>query len=202
MKTDLYALPDIQTYAHRLVANRKGFTLIEVIASLVLIGLIAGLGGLGLIQGLQAYFLSMENVTENQRVQLAMNRITVELQRMETIVSGSAGTLTFTSISRPTGERCTIALSNGTVTLQVEPAATGLVLLENVTNTDLFRYLRIDKTAWVPGNDVRNLDQIAVTMTVHREKDLQDSGDQTYVTIITPRNNGLPNGPSPNPKPV
>lgn len=183
------------------VKDHHGFTLIELIVSLVLMGVIASIGGLGIIEGLEAYFMSRENITGNQKVQLAMNRITLELQRMENIVSGGADNLTFTSVSRPNGERCTIQLADGGITLRVEPAAQASILVEHVTNGNLFEFTRIDGTAWTPGSALIDLDRIRVSITVKRT-DLMDTGEQAYLTYVTPRNNGLPNGPAPNPKPL
>lgn len=59
--------------------NRKGFTLIEIIAVLVLMGIVFALAGGGIVAGVRGYLLARENALLTQKAQLALSRITREL---------------------------------------------------------------------------------------------------------------------------
>lgn len=59
--------------------NQAGFTLVETIIVLALIGLLASIAGLGLAKGVQGYLLASENAAVSQKAQLAMTRLTREI---------------------------------------------------------------------------------------------------------------------------
>jgi prepilin-type N-terminal cleavage/methylation domain-containing protein len=185
---------------YKILRNTNGFTLLETVAVLIIVGIMAALGGIGIIQSLEAFTMSRENIVMNQQTQLAVNRITLELQRMDDVVSGSGSSLTFTSVSRPFGQTCTIQRASGQVTLQVGGNAPS-ILIENVTAaTPLFTFLQADgSTAWSPASAESQLAEIKVDITVSRPKDILNVSDITFTTRVTPRNNGLPNGPDPDP---
>jgi prepilin-type N-terminal cleavage/methylation domain-containing protein len=61
-------------------ADNHGFTLIEVIASLLLMGILAAVAGMGIVTGVQGYLLASENTAISQKAQAALGRLTRELQ--------------------------------------------------------------------------------------------------------------------------
>ena len=59
--------------------RQKGFTLIEVIVTLILVGILAAFAGLGIIAGVQGYLFSKDNAAVSEKAQLAIARINREL---------------------------------------------------------------------------------------------------------------------------
>jgi prepilin-type N-terminal cleavage/methylation domain-containing protein len=57
----------------------KGFTLIEMIAGLVIVGILAAMAGLGIVSVVQGYMFSKDNAAVSEKAQLAMARINREL---------------------------------------------------------------------------------------------------------------------------
>ncbi|MBW1821185.1 MAG: prepilin-type N-terminal cleavage/methylation domain-containing protein [Deltaproteobacteria bacterium] len=52
--------------------NETGFTLIEIVVSLVLVGMMAAIAGMGIVTGTKGYLLAKENSHMAQKAQLAM----------------------------------------------------------------------------------------------------------------------------------
>ncbi len=65
--------------------DQEGFTLIELIVSLFLVGLLAAILGMGLVAAIQGYDYNRANVEVAQKAQMAMTRICRELQEMVAI---------------------------------------------------------------------------------------------------------------------
>lgn len=59
--------------------RQKGFTLIEVLAVLIIVGILAAFAGLGIISGVQGYLFSKDNAAVSEKALLAMARINREL---------------------------------------------------------------------------------------------------------------------------
>jgi prepilin-type N-terminal cleavage/methylation domain-containing protein len=71
--------------------DTRGFTLIEVIASLVLLGIIAVMAGLGIVQITKQYVFAQKAGETAQVAQVAMARMVKELARVRS--GSSIGTL-------------------------------------------------------------------------------------------------------------
>jgi prepilin-type N-terminal cleavage/methylation domain-containing protein len=59
--------------------NSGGFSLVEVIAVLVLTGMMAAIAGSGLVMVVRGYLLARENMAMAQKAQLALSRLSNEL---------------------------------------------------------------------------------------------------------------------------
>lgn len=59
--------------------RQRGFSLIEVIVVLVLVGILAGVTGFGLVTGARGYLMASENAAITQKAQLAMTRLSREI---------------------------------------------------------------------------------------------------------------------------
>lgn len=69
----------------------SGFTFIEMIASLALLGLLASIFGMGLVAAVESYDFSRSNAQVAQKGQMAMARMTRELTELSRMVNVGAG---------------------------------------------------------------------------------------------------------------
>lgn len=110
--------------------RQKGFTLIEVIASLVLLGIMMAVAGMGIVAGVRGYLLARENAVIAQKAHLTLGRLTRELQECYDC-SGSPGLIALPfSFSNPLGSR-EINLNGTNVTLG------GITLVDQVEDFSL-----------------------------------------------------------------
>ena len=72
--------------------SNKGFTLIELIVTLVLAGIIVAAVGMGIVLVVQGFLFTKENAAVLQKGQMALSRISLELKRANGISHTSAAT--------------------------------------------------------------------------------------------------------------
>jgi prepilin-type N-terminal cleavage/methylation domain-containing protein len=63
-------------------ARQEGFTLVEIIAALALLGVLTAVFGMGLVEAVKSFAFSRENVRIAQKGQLAMARVSRELMEL------------------------------------------------------------------------------------------------------------------------
>jgi len=81
--------------------SKNGFTLIEVIVSLVLVGIMAVMVGMGFVRITQGFLFSKMNAATLQKGQMAMTRISQEINNIVSISSSlPATTITFISYKK------------------------------------------------------------------------------------------------------
>ena len=73
--------------------QEAGFTLIEIIVTLVLVGILSVFVGLFLTSFLNSYFLVKNNSDTAMKAQMAMDRISVELKEMSSVSALTADSL-------------------------------------------------------------------------------------------------------------
>ena len=84
--------------------QQKGFTLIEMISVLIIVGVLAALAGMGISIGVQGYLMSKQNAAASEKAQLALVRINRELLECYNCI-GTTGTLVAMPIYNPLGKR-------------------------------------------------------------------------------------------------
>ena len=89
-KTGAFAKPGLQK-------NPAGFTLIEVIVAMVIIGILSVGAGLGLIQVVESYVFSRQNTEALQEAHDKINRAAIEFSYMVSIDSMSSSSITYTA---------------------------------------------------------------------------------------------------------
>jgi prepilin-type N-terminal cleavage/methylation domain-containing protein len=121
--------------AKRRIRNKRGFTLIEVIAVLVLVGIIAAVAGLGIVKVAEGYLFARLNAEAAQKTQIAIARITKELATATAVTAAGASSVTFTRPESP-GSSTTytnvIDFSGGAVRVNVNGAG-ARTLIDNAT---------------------------------------------------------------------
>ena len=75
--------------------NKAGFTLIEIMVSLVLVGLIASIAGTSVLMATRGYLFTRENDVITQKAQLAMNRINREFIELSDVKDAHTSTALF-----------------------------------------------------------------------------------------------------------
>ena len=178
--------------------NNAGFTLIEIIAVLVLVGILSAMAGFGLVQGVEGYLFAKNNAATTQKAQLALERISRELAELSAIDSTSSGTAII--FSNPAGSRkiglagSTIKWAAGSTLLPV-----GDILIEDVYGTNGFTVKYYDANNTEPGvasfsADPKQLARIDVTLLLARPD--VTGGHLDFSTSVTPRNTGTKAAPT------
>lgn len=199
-----------------LVSNTDGFTILEVIVSLVLLSLVFGITGLIVTQGVKAYIFAKENATLSQKIQLASDRIIQEVENLVNIndisETGDAYlcyTLRIDTFS-PDVYRCIgyyqneiRMLTNATLPITNPDFSIGSTLLDNVTEFRLDYYDSDDPNTDTPYSDngnwptapIGNLNELYI-IRMDITSSHQSSGEQhIFSTSVNPRRVGRFNGP-------
>jgi prepilin-type N-terminal cleavage/methylation domain-containing protein len=83
--------------------NEKGFTLIEIIASLVILVIVGALVIISTIKIVQGFVFTKMNAETSQKGHIALNRLTKEFTNIEKVTSGNGTSINFTSRNYITG---------------------------------------------------------------------------------------------------
>ncbi len=170
-----------------------GFTLIEVIVTLVLMGILAALAGTGIVAGVKGYALTRDATREAQVARIAMARISRELMELLSVDTSAYAPPVSSAVryERLDGFR-RLGLDDGKVKLaQVAvPLAQGDTLIDGVSAFTLsfFKEYRSDSsnTAW-DGSEIRELSLIMAELKIAAKT--SGMAEQTLKTFIHMRNN-------------
>jgi prepilin-type N-terminal cleavage/methylation domain-containing protein len=197
--------------------SNAGFTLIEVIASLVLMSLVAAIAAMGLVHGVEAYVLTRTGSETVQRAEYALNRIKLEFMNMDTVTAAGAETITFTSngtynparpTERPllTSYQFTRDSVNKKINLTVAGGAANPLLTGVGAGGAFLTYLNNAGGAWLSADGFgststcpstspccsSSLHSITINLIITRP---DGGGDLAFTTSVNPRNNECANGP-------
>ncbi len=172
--------------------RRAGFTLIEVIATMVLVGIMAAVAGVGGASYVKGYIIARDNRDYVQKAEIAMARISRELRELKniTLVQTSPTRIRYTRLAEDSSTDSTQTLEQvgDTITLN------GDTLLDNVPENSFTLSYFQGSSPWTYGNDIEKLSGITVSLSLTPSI---GSSSMTFATTLTPRNNGNVGGEVP-----
>ena len=171
-------------------ANNDGFSLVELIVSLVLAGILAVVLMTIVVTALNGFSLSREAAGITQKANLALSRIRIELLNASDISTAEANRIIFTTDNgtyeiEKTGSVITLEKTDATAI-----AAKTLMdnILTNYGGDSFLTYEKRDTSAWTTSDDMSELYAITLMLKF-------TNVSRTIETMINPRNNRLRNAP-------
>ena len=175
--------------------TETGFTLLEMVISLILFGVMAVVAGMGIVSFTKGFFFAKENYHMAQKAQLTMARLNRELMELAYIANKDDTQpntyIIYDNLHDNTRGRHAIAkngsiikmfdLSSGATSLP--PIENGDILMDNVDTLTLAYYKDYHSDViWVLGTDSMDaLEAIEIELNLNRVND-------TFSTIVYPRN--------------
>jgi len=165
--------------------DNRGFTLLESIVTLMLVGITAVLGGMYIVNVANGYVFAKMNADTTQKGQLAMTRLIKEMSLIQSITSSSNTSITFirSDLNNPSGASVTVSTSGETLLINVNNSGNS-VLTDNVSAFNL-NYCNDNLTSptcassWATGARI-----IEITLTLSGA----NNTPSTFTTRVTPRN--------------
>jgi prepilin-type N-terminal cleavage/methylation domain-containing protein len=178
----------------KVMKKNGGFTLLEVIVVLVLVGIISVVGGMGIVRGVQGYIFARDNSAMTQKAQLALSRMSREMMEISGGVTTATALGTSIAFTSPRGDR-KIGLDGSSI--KVAEGATALtagdILVDNVYSGGFtLTYSNSDGTMWA-GADIKLLARIDIVLRLARQD--VSGGYLEFTTTVNPRNTGNLNSP-------
>ena len=161
------------------VQREKGFTLIEVVAVLLLVVILAVVGLEGFTGAVRGYLFAREGVATAQKAQMAITRLGKELLVISKVNSSSATALNFSSYKLGVEGSHSVTVSGSQLLLDGDP------LTDQVRSFSLAWYDSYTDTTpeaiWASGQRM-----VQITLTLNGP----DNIAATFTKMIRPRNLG------------
>ncbi|GAB6177530.1 type II secretion system protein [Desulfobaculum senezii] len=177
-------------------AHKNGFTLIEIIATTVLLGIIAVTGGMFLTETTRGYIMTRENSEASQKLDIAIMRIERELREAIAVHSfqKTDGSITGVSFERPAGPR-SIYFSGGAISVDSTQNTSssfsgGNILIDHISEFEISPRDGNDNE-WTLSDPIEDLCAFRVRMDYNHELTAQAL---TVNTTVLPRNNNNTGG--------
>ena len=160
------------------ISSQAGFTLIETIVVLILVGIIAVFAGMGITSVMEGYLLTKMNAETTQKGQVALTRLVKELTVISSVDSGasSATTITFTSYKQGIAGTHVVSWIGDNLLLD------GDILTDHVSGFDLGYYDSYNGAKQCTWASTRKM--VEVTLSIRGAKDVIS----VFTDRVAPRN--------------
>ena len=172
--------------------NQKGFTIIEIIVSLVLVGVMAVTAGIGIVTFVKGQTFALVNAALTQKAELAISRITWEFMEFTDVLSVNeeGNYLSYHMIEGDSAIGLDTTDNQLKITEGVMELTDGFPLVDNVESFTLSLWTldesgnRID---WNVGDSAMLYGIDVELKLIHPDEDV---GTLKFETSVNPRNNG------------
>ena len=173
--------------------KNKGFTLIEIIVSLIIVSIMATIAGLGVVQITKTFVFAKDSMALAQQSQLAMTRLRISLQNLISISAAGANTITIKRRS-PDGTLIEEIFQLSGTTLQVKSSDYDdyndfYTLADNVSSFAL-SYIDNLSLPWSISDRINDLARIGISMSLSAS----EATSMTFVDEVYPANISVPAG--------
>ncbi|PKN20638.1 MAG: hypothetical protein CVU71_02305 [Deltaproteobacteria bacterium HGW-Deltaproteobacteria-6] len=142
--------------------TEKGFSLLEMIIVMMMIGIMAALAALGYVQVVKGMVFTKMNAATTQKGQIAITKLVKEFANISiSSISAASGTsITFQTVKNgASSPSTTVTVSGSTITFG------GDVLTDQVSGFTLNYYDNYDSTAQTTWQSSRRIIEIAIRLT-------------------------------------
>jgi prepilin-type N-terminal cleavage/methylation domain-containing protein len=167
--------------------SNKGFTLIELIASLVLAGILAAVAGMGIVQASKAFLFTRATTELGQKNELAMVRMRRSLINLTDLTAATADTITLKRMNSGNEITEQYQLTGTSLNLIVENNGISRVLVDNVQDFSL-SYRNTNNDPWTMGDPVADLAHVGVDLTLAGGNGI----NVQFSDSVVPRNTYIP----------
>lgn len=169
--------PSLFTKTNRAVGQAEGFTLVELIVTIVLVGIIGTFTTIFLFTGFSGYLRAKDTAEGALNAQIALDRISLELRDINGISAFTANTgIDYTSMTLPGNRQITYDPMARTISLIVDGNANPL-LLDVASFNMAATYADLNYYSG-GGNEVRAIDVVFTVGEIRRQ----------FKTRLFPRN--------------
>ena len=178
--------------------KQAGFTLIEIIVTLILIGILASFAGFGIVSAVKGYLFAKNNTIIAGKAQVAMSRMTRELLDLRAVPHPAANPSSSIEFDKVL-EKIAIGQSGSEIRIKKGSLGstldytTGDVLANQVITGGLSFAYKKGSANWVAGDDITLLSHIVISLTMNG---VGEGSNYTFTTTVSPRNNGNAGGAS------
>ena len=169
-----------------LIKKESGFTLLEIIFSLVILSILVAIAGLGIVTGSKGYLFARQNACSAQKAQMALARITREFRELDEITACSTTSVSF----KNSVGNFTIGLSENKIRIKTDIGniASGDILIDEIAPNGFILTFSKGNGEWFLTDPQADLIDISIQIEMIRND--VSSGKLIFSTSVHPRNIG------------